>query len=52
MTFGSSPPEGLVYFPRVLAFYLEHQSASRLLTPPREDEPLAKLLAGVKGVRR
>lgn len=48
MTFGSSPPEGLVYFPGVLAFYLEHREASRLLAPPRDDEPLAKLLAGAR----
>ena len=46
------PPEGLVYFPGVLAFYLEHRPASRLLAPPREDEPLAKLLAGAKGGRK
>jgi hypothetical protein len=46
--FGSSQPEGLVYFPGVLAYYLKHRPASRLLVPPRGDEPLGKLLAGVK----
>src|SRR5439155_4817899 len=29
--FGGSSPEGLVYFPEVLAFYLQHRPASRLL---------------------
>jgi hypothetical protein len=52
LTFGSCPPEGLVYFPGVLAFYLQHRPASRLLAPPREDEPLGKLLARVKGGRK
>jgi len=33
--FGSSAPEGLVYFPEVLAFYLQHRRASRLLAPPK-----------------
>jgi hypothetical protein len=51
LTLGSSQPEGLVYFPGVLAFYLKHRPASRLLSLPRDGEPLAKLLAGVK-VRR
>ena len=54
MSFGSSPPEGLVYFPGVLAYYLKHRSADRLLAPPKDDEPLGKLLARVKraGERR
>ena len=47
LAFGSSQPEGLVYFPGVLAFYLKHRPASRLLTPPSNDDPLGKLLAGV-----
>ena len=42
--FGSSPPEGLVYFPEVLAFYLRHRSAQRLLVPPKDDEPLGTVL--------
>ena len=46
--FGSCPPEGLVYFPEVLAFYLQHRPASRLLAPPNPDEPLGKVLARVK----
>ncbi len=50
--FGSSQPEGLVYFPGVLAFYLRHRPASRLLAPPRADEPLGQLLAGVRGRRK
>jgi hypothetical protein len=48
ITFGSSPPEGLVYFPGVLAFYLQHRPADRLLVPPKVDEPLGKLLAHSK----
>jgi len=47
--FGGSPPEGLVYFPEVLAFYLEHRPASRLLAAPTDDEPLGKVLARVSG---
>ena len=46
--FGSCPPEGLVYFPEVLAFYLQHRPASRLLAPPKPDEPLGQVLARVK----
>jgi hypothetical protein len=41
---GSCPPEGLVYFPEVLAYYLEHRPESRLLAPPAADEPLGQLL--------
>lgn len=49
--FGSSGPEGIVYFPDVLAFYLQHRPASRLLTPPQPEEPLAKVLARSSGHR-
>ena len=48
LTYGSSPPEGLVFFPGVLAFYLRHRPSSCLLAPARPGEPLAQLLAGVK----
>lgn len=41
---GASPPEGLVYFTEVLAFYLHHRPVSRLLAPPWGNEPLAKVL--------
>lgn len=41
---GASPPEGLVYFTAALAFYLRHRPVSRLLAPPSEGEPLAKVL--------
>jgi hypothetical protein len=44
---GNCPPEGLVYFPGVLGFYLRHRPLSRLLAPPRTDEELGKLLARV-----
>ena len=47
--FGYSSPEGLVYFWDVLAFYLKHRPASRLLAPPKDDEPLGKVLARVRG---
>lgn len=45
VSFGGSSPEGLVYFPEILAFYLKNRPASRLLTPPGEDEPLGKVLS-------
>ena len=45
---GSSAPEGLVYFPEVLAFYLQHRPASRLLAPPKPDEPLGQVLSRLK----
>jgi hypothetical protein len=44
---GSGMPEGIVYFPEVLAFYLKHRPAARLLAPAREDEPLGKVLARI-----
>ena len=47
--FGSSPPEGLVYFPEVLRFYLQQRRPSRLLSPPKDDEPLGQALARVVG---
>jgi hypothetical protein len=50
--FGGSQPEGLVYFPGVLAFYIGQRPASRLTAPPKEDEPLGKLLAGARTGRR
>ena len=46
--FGSCPPEGLVYFPEVLGFYLQHRPASRLLAPPNPNEPLGQAMARVK----
>ncbi len=45
--FGSAPPEGLVYFDEVLAFYLEHRPASRLLAEPKSDEPIGQVLKRV-----
>jgi len=45
--FGYSPPEGLVYFPEVLAFYLQHRPAWRLLAPPTPDAPLGKVLGRI-----
>ncbi len=46
--FGSSPPEGLVYFPEVLAFYLQHRPATRLLASPNDDEPLGRVLGRMR----
>jgi hypothetical protein len=45
---GSSSPEGLVYFPEVLSYYLQHRSASRLLALPKPEEPLGQVLSRVK----
>ncbi len=42
--FGSCPPEGLVYFTEVLAYYLEHRPAERLRAPPAADQPLGRVL--------
>jgi hypothetical protein len=41
---GGSSPEGLVYFPEVLAFYLAHRPAERLLAPTKDEEPLGIVL--------
>lgn len=49
---GSSPPEGLVYFPEVLAFYLKHRPASRLMEPPGSGEPLGQVLSRVEAIKR
>jgi hypothetical protein len=45
---GSSAPEGLVYFPEVLGFYLEHRPAERLLAPPQDNDPLGIVLSRIK----
>ena len=43
--FGGSSPEGIVYFPEVLAYYLQHRPASRLTAPSASEDPLARVLA-------
>ena len=48
-SFGSAPPEGLVYFTEVLAYYLKHRPVERLLAPPKADEPLGQVLGRVPG---
>jgi len=48
-SFGSAPPEGLVYFTEVLAYYLKHRPVERLLAPPRADEPLGQVVGRVPG---
>jgi hypothetical protein len=45
--FGGSAPEGIVYFPEVLAFYLNNRPVSRLMEPPDANEPLGKILLRV-----
>ncbi len=47
--FGGSSPEGLVYFPELLRYYLRHRSGLRLLRAPRADEPLGIVLDRVEG---
>ncbi len=44
LTLGNSMPEGLVYFPEVLAYYLQHRPASRLWADPEANEPIGHLL--------
>jgi len=45
LSYGSSPPEGIVYFEEVLGFYLQHRPTARLLAEPKPDEPLGQILA-------
>jgi hypothetical protein len=45
ISYGSAPPEGIVYFEEVLSFYLQHRDRARLLAKPQPDEPLGLLLA-------
>jgi hypothetical protein len=42
--FGSNSVEGLVYFPRVLGYYLEQRGERALLAPPKREEPLGQVL--------
>jgi hypothetical protein len=44
-SFGYSDPASLVFFPEVLAFYLKHRPAERLLAPAKAREPLGKVLS-------
>lgn len=46
-SFGSAPPEGIVYFTEVLEYYLQHRPAARLLAEPKPDSPLGQVLARV-----
>ncbi|MDP3071028.1 MAG: hypothetical protein Q8N18_12110 [Opitutaceae bacterium] len=46
-SFGSTPPEGIVYFTEVLGYYLQHRPAARLLAEPKPDSPLGQVLARV-----
>jgi hypothetical protein len=44
ISYGSAPPEGIVYFEEVLGFYLQHRSSARLLAEPKPDEPLGQVI--------
>ena len=44
VSYGSAPPEGIVYFEEVLSFYLQHRSSARLLAEPKPDEPLGQVI--------
>lgn len=44
LSYGYAPPEGLVYFTDVLAYYLEHRPADSLLAPPPAGAPLELIL--------
>jgi len=46
-SFGSAPPEGIVYFTEVLEYYLQHRPAARLLAEPTPDSPLGQVLSRV-----
>ncbi|MCI0539464.1 MAG: VCBS repeat-containing protein, partial [Verrucomicrobiales bacterium] len=50
--FGSTPPEGIVYFTDVLGYYLQHRPAARLLVEPKPDSPLGQVLARVPAIPR
>lgn len=43
-SFGSAPPEGIVYFTEVLSYYLQHRTAARLLEDPKPDSALGRVL--------
>ncbi len=45
VSYGSAPPEGIVYFEEVLGYYLQHRPLARLLAQPKPDEPLGQVLA-------
>jgi hypothetical protein len=45
ISYGSSPPEGIVYFEDVLNYYLQNRPAARLLAEPKPDDPLGLILA-------
>lgn len=45
ISYGSAPPEGIVYFEEVLSYYLQHRPSARLLAEPMPDEPLGLMLA-------
>ncbi|MBP9902350.1 MAG: hypothetical protein KBH45_12875 [Verrucomicrobia bacterium] len=46
-SFGSAPPEGIVYFTEVLEYYLQHRPAARLLAEAKPDSPLGQVLSRV-----
>ncbi len=52
VSYGSAPPEGIVYFEDVLGYYLQHRPVARLLAEPRADEPLGQILARSTGKKK
>jgi len=52
ISYGSAPPEGIVYFEEVLGYYLQHRPVARLLAEPRADEPLGQILARSTGKKK
>ncbi len=46
-SFGSAPPEGIVYFSEVLHYYLRHRAAARLLKDAKPDNALGRVLLRV-----
>jgi len=44
---GSCTPDGLVYFADTMRFYAQHRPLSRLLEPPKKDDPLDRVLRRV-----
>lgn len=50
--FGGAPPEGIVYFPELLRYYLQHRSGLRLLATPSANDPLGIVLSRVPEIQR
>jgi hypothetical protein len=51
-SFGSAPPEGIVYFTEVLEYYVRYRPAARLLADPEVGSPLGQVLNRVPKERK